>query len=258
MPKIQTHRREKRENGICHDDSAPLVNAKTIDELHSLQKKRSAPITPIKDGMQQGNAAFATISEEERQKLQLQSIRSIFNLQTNISFSIIKKGETSRFHSASSRRLPRPFKAASYRLVIGLGRAAAEDGSAVCVEFRKGAAEEASSRLVGASKVVTAVATLLGLERGFSDSIFGMSVVFATLVIVRCSGVCGCLRRHGYFNFWGTEVLEELRLTMDQFIDLCILSDVIIVIALKYDNACVVEYGASAATVPCLCYLDLI
>ncbi|KAG6519683.1 hypothetical protein ZIOFF_023188 [Zingiber officinale] len=84
--------------------------------------------------------------------------------------------------------------------------------------------------------VVTVVATLLGLERGFSDSIFGISVVFATLVIV----------------------LEELRLTMDQFIDLCILSDVIIVIALKYDNACVVEYGASAATVPCLCYLDLI
>ncbi|KAG6511080.1 hypothetical protein ZIOFF_029133 [Zingiber officinale] len=235
----------KPENGICHDDSAPLVKAKTIDELHSLQKKRSAPTTPIKDGAQQGNAAFATISEEERQKLQLQSIRSIFNLQTNISFSIIKKGETSKFHSVSSRCLPRPFKAASCHLVIGLGRAAAEDDSAVCVEFRRGAAEEASSRLVGASK-------------GFSDSIFAMSVVFATLVIVRCSGVCGCLRRHGYFNFWGTEVLEELRLTMDQFIDLCILSDVIIVIALKYDNACVVEYGACAATVPCLCYLDLI
>ncbi|KAG6492612.1 hypothetical protein ZIOFF_047577 [Zingiber officinale] len=31
-------------------------------------------------------------------------------------------------------------------------------------------------------------------------------------------------RKHGYFNFWGTKVLEELRLTMDQFIDLCILS----------------------------------
>ncbi|KAG6495549.1 hypothetical protein ZIOFF_043375 [Zingiber officinale] len=64
----------KSENGICHDDSAPPVKAKTIDELHSLQKKRSAPTTPIKDGAQQGNAAFATISEEERQKLLLQSI----------------------------------------------------------------------------------------------------------------------------------------------------------------------------------------
>ncbi|KAG6528293.1 hypothetical protein ZIOFF_010444 [Zingiber officinale] len=29
---------------------------------------------------------------------------------------------------------------------------------------------------------------------------------------------------YGYFNFCGTKVLEELRLTMDQFIDLCILS----------------------------------
>ncbi|KAG6468731.1 hypothetical protein ZIOFF_073424 [Zingiber officinale] len=74
LPKIQTHGREKPENGICHDDNTPAVKAKTIDELHSLQKKRSAPTTPIKDDAQQGNAAFATISEEERQKLQLQSI----------------------------------------------------------------------------------------------------------------------------------------------------------------------------------------
>ncbi|KAG6490160.1 hypothetical protein ZIOFF_051445 [Zingiber officinale] len=68
------HGREKSENGIRHDDNAPAVKAKTIDELHSLQKKRSAPTTPIKDGAQQGNAAFATISKEERQKLQLESI----------------------------------------------------------------------------------------------------------------------------------------------------------------------------------------
>ncbi|XP_042472276.1 phosphoenolpyruvate carboxykinase (ATP) 1-like [Zingiber officinale] len=39
-----------------------------------MQKKRSPPTTPIKDGAQQGNTAFTTISEEERQKLQLQSI----------------------------------------------------------------------------------------------------------------------------------------------------------------------------------------
>ncbi|KAG6495487.1 hypothetical protein ZIOFF_043312 [Zingiber officinale] len=48
-------------------------------------------------------------------------------------------------------------------------------------------------------------------------------------------------------EFEVSKVLEELRLTMDQFIDLCILSDVIIVIALKYDNACVVEYDVNAA-----------
>ncbi|RWW45657.1 hypothetical protein BHE74_00048484 [Ensete ventricosum] len=81
LPKIHTHGggagKKEPENGICHDDSAPPVKAQTIDELHSLQKKRSAPTTPIKDGLQQqqGNAAFATISEEERHKLQLQSIR---------------------------------------------------------------------------------------------------------------------------------------------------------------------------------------
>lgn len=68
LTKIQTH---KKENGICHDDSAPPVKAQTIDELHSLQKKKSAPTTPIK-GTQ---GAFAPISEEERHQQQLQSIR---------------------------------------------------------------------------------------------------------------------------------------------------------------------------------------
>ncbi|CAK9176209.1 unnamed protein product, partial [Ilex paraguariensis] len=67
LAKIQT---QTRQNGICHDDSAPPVKAQTIDELHSLQKKKSAPTTPI-NGTQ---GAFAAISDEERQKQQLQSI----------------------------------------------------------------------------------------------------------------------------------------------------------------------------------------
>lgn len=75
MPKITTG--AKRGSEICHDDSGPTVKATTIDELHSLQKKRSAPTTPIN---QSGAAAFA--SEEERQKIQLQSIRSIITLLT--------------------------------------------------------------------------------------------------------------------------------------------------------------------------------
>ncbi|GER47572.1 phosphoenolpyruvate carboxykinase [Striga asiatica] len=45
LPKIQT---EKKDNEICIDDSTPPVRAQTIDELHSLQKKKSAPTTPIK------------------------------------------------------------------------------------------------------------------------------------------------------------------------------------------------------------------
>lgn len=60
-----------KHDGICHDMSASTVKAQTIDELHSLQRKKSAPTTPNK-GIQ---GSFATISEEERQKQQLQSIR---------------------------------------------------------------------------------------------------------------------------------------------------------------------------------------
>ncbi|KAF9588944.1 hypothetical protein IFM89_017623 [Coptis chinensis] len=67
LAKIQTQK--KPTNGICHDDSSAPVKAQTVDELHSLQKKKSAPTTPI-DGAQ---GAF-TMSEEERHKQQLQSI----------------------------------------------------------------------------------------------------------------------------------------------------------------------------------------
>lgn len=74
LAKIQTTQK-KGGNGMCHDDSSAPVKAQTIDELHSLQKKKSAPTTPIK-GSQQGAFAVA-LSEEERQKQQLQSIRYI-------------------------------------------------------------------------------------------------------------------------------------------------------------------------------------
>lgn len=67
LARIQT----QKNGGICHDDSGKPVKAQTIDELHSLQRKRSAPTTPL-DGVQ---GAFATISEDERQRQQLQSIR---------------------------------------------------------------------------------------------------------------------------------------------------------------------------------------
>ncbi|CAA6657843.1 unnamed protein product [Spirodela intermedia] len=49
LPMIQTH--PKGENGICHDDSAAPVKAHTLDELHSLQKKRSTPTTPSRELM---------------------------------------------------------------------------------------------------------------------------------------------------------------------------------------------------------------
>ncbi|GLT64360.1 hypothetical protein SLA2020_368600 [Shorea laevis] len=66
--KIQT---QKKQNGICHDDSAPPVKVQTIDELHFLQKKKFSPTTPI-NGAQ---GPFTTLSDEERQKQQLQFSR---------------------------------------------------------------------------------------------------------------------------------------------------------------------------------------
>ncbi|KAK6116187.1 hypothetical protein DH2020_008456 [Rehmannia glutinosa] len=72
LPKIQTQKKAEdmeNDNQVCHDDSARPVKAQTLDELHSLQKKKSAPTTPI-------TTAQGPFAEEERQKQQLQSIRA--------------------------------------------------------------------------------------------------------------------------------------------------------------------------------------
>ena len=74
LPKIQTQL-EKSSAEVCHDDSTTPVKAKTLDELHSLQKKKSQPTTPI-TGSQ--GAFAATMSEEDRHRQQLQSIRYVF------------------------------------------------------------------------------------------------------------------------------------------------------------------------------------
>lgn len=51
LPRITTEKGAKSPTNrdVCHDDTAPRVNFQTIDELHSLQKKRSAPTTPLKE-----------------------------------------------------------------------------------------------------------------------------------------------------------------------------------------------------------------
>ncbi|KAF5454318.1 hypothetical protein F2P56_023991 [Juglans regia] len=89
LAKIQTN---KKTNGICHDDSTPPVKAQTIDELHSLQKKKSAPTTPIK-GTQ---GSFATISEEELHKQQLQSISASLASLTRETGPNLVKGDPAR------------------------------------------------------------------------------------------------------------------------------------------------------------------
>jgi phosphoenolpyruvate carboxykinase (ATP) len=78
LPMIQTHKKVMEVPEICHDDSTPPVRAQTIDELHSLQKKRSTPNTPIRTTAATQTGPFANIviiSEEDRQRQQLQSIR---------------------------------------------------------------------------------------------------------------------------------------------------------------------------------------
>lgn len=82
LPMIQTHKKVMDSSEICHDDSSPSVKAQTIHELHSLQKKKSTPNTPIRSSTTT-QSPFASISEEERQKQkqkqkqQLQSIRYV-------------------------------------------------------------------------------------------------------------------------------------------------------------------------------------
>ncbi|PSR99964.1 Phosphoenolpyruvate carboxykinase [Actinidia chinensis var. chinensis] len=90
LAKIQTHK--KKGDEVCHDDSATPVKAQTIDELHSLQRKKSAPTTPIK-GTQGG---FAAVSEEERQKQQLQSISASLASLTRETGPKVVKGDPAR------------------------------------------------------------------------------------------------------------------------------------------------------------------
>ncbi|KAL2522617.1 Phosphoenolpyruvate carboxykinase [ATP] [Forsythia ovata] len=89
LAKIHT---EKKAEGICHDDSTPPVKAQTIDELHSLQKKKSAPTTPI-NGIQ---GPFSALSEEERHKQQLQSISASLASLTRETGPNVVKGDPAK------------------------------------------------------------------------------------------------------------------------------------------------------------------
>ncbi|KAM5575192.1 phosphoenolpyruvate carboxykinase (ATP) 1 [Rosa sericea] len=93
LPKIQTHHETKE---VCHDDTATPVKAKTMDELHSLQKKRSSqPSTPHTATGQQGSA-FNAISEEDRQKQQLQSISASLASLTRETGPKVVRGDPAR------------------------------------------------------------------------------------------------------------------------------------------------------------------
>ncbi|KAH9712547.1 phosphoenolpyruvate carboxykinase (ATP) [Citrus sinensis] len=92
LAKIQTAASQKKQSAICHDDSTPPVKAQTIDELHSLQKKRSAPTTPIKGTP----GSFSPVSEEARQKQQLQSISASLASLTRETGPKVVRGDPAR------------------------------------------------------------------------------------------------------------------------------------------------------------------
>ncbi|KAG7026893.1 Phosphoenolpyruvate carboxykinase (ATP), partial [Cucurbita argyrosperma subsp. argyrosperma] len=79
-------------NEVCHDDSSSPIKAQTIDELHCLQKKRSSPSTPI-DSSPGGVSA---LSEEDRQRQQLQSISASLASLTRETGPNVVKGDPAR------------------------------------------------------------------------------------------------------------------------------------------------------------------
>ncbi|XP_022132685.1 phosphoenolpyruvate carboxykinase (ATP)-like [Momordica charantia] len=83
---------DKIEKVTCHDDITLPIKAQTIDELHHLQKKRSSPTTPI--GAAQ--TVFSTISEEDRQRQQLQSISASLASLTRETGPNVVKGDPAR------------------------------------------------------------------------------------------------------------------------------------------------------------------
>ncbi|CAK7355974.1 unnamed protein product [Dovyalis caffra] len=84
LPKITT---TDKLQDVCEDMSAPTVKARTIDELHSLQKKKSAPASPMKGPNE------AALSVEERQKHQLRSISASLASLTRQNGPMLVKGD---------------------------------------------------------------------------------------------------------------------------------------------------------------------
>lgn len=99
--------KKKHENGICHDDSSAPVRAQNIDELHSMQRKRSAPTTPIKQADGAAVSPFAAaISEEGRRTQQLQSISASLASLTRETGPKVVRGDPARKGEATVKVAP--------------------------------------------------------------------------------------------------------------------------------------------------------
>ncbi|BBN18380.1 phosphoenolpyruvate carboxykinase (ATP) [Marchantia polymorpha subsp. ruderalis] len=91
-----------RTSDVCADDSVPTVRAQNLDELHSLQVKKSAPSTPRGSLTPKGGATAGTPrSDEERQRQQLQSISTSLASLTRESGPQVVRGEPGKVPIAS-------------------------------------------------------------------------------------------------------------------------------------------------------------
>ncbi|KAL2607945.1 hypothetical protein R1flu_026518 [Riccia fluitans] len=84
---------------VCSDDSVPTVKAHNLNELHSLQVKRSAPSTPRASFTPKG--VMTPRSEEELNRQQLQSISSSLASLTRESGPQVVKGEPGKVSTPS-------------------------------------------------------------------------------------------------------------------------------------------------------------
>ncbi|KAG0590263.1 hypothetical protein M758_1G083900 [Ceratodon purpureus] len=94
LPKINTKTAE-----MCKDDTAPTVKVSNIEELHALQRKKaSAPTTP-RNATPKSSTPRSNLSEEERQKQQMQSVSASLASLTRESGPQVVKGDPARKRS---------------------------------------------------------------------------------------------------------------------------------------------------------------
>jgi phosphoenolpyruvate carboxykinase (ATP) len=85
---------------VCKDDTTAPVKAQNVEELHALQKKKaSAPSTPQNPSTPRSGTPRTYMSEEDRQKQQMQSISASLASLTRESGPQVIKGDPSRKRS---------------------------------------------------------------------------------------------------------------------------------------------------------------
>lgn len=78
LSKINTKNTSATRAEMCKDDTSPSVKVSNLEELHALQRKKaSAPTTP-RNATPKSSTPRSLLSEEERQKQQMQSVRYEF------------------------------------------------------------------------------------------------------------------------------------------------------------------------------------